>query len=99
MPPHPSDSSPHICLRSLISGHVQGVGYRYATQDKAQALGLLGWVRNCPDGRVEAMIEGDRAQVEALVDWFWSGPPGARVSEVRTESKPLQQFQRFEIWR
>ncbi len=84
-------------MRSLISGRVQGVGYRYSTQKKAMALGLAGWVRNLPDGRVEAVMEGDRAQVTSLVEWFQSGPPSAVVEAVSTEEQPVQNFEGFEI--
>lgn len=84
-------------MRSLISGHVQGVGYRYNTRKKAMALGLTGWVRNLPDGRVEAVVEGDHAQVNSLVEWFQSGPPAARVETVSTHEEQLQHFESFEI--
>ena len=86
-------------MRSLISGRVQGVGYRYNTQQKAAALGLTGWVRNLPDGRVEAAIEGNSAQVDNLVKWFQSGPPAAYVEAVNIEEEPLQNFEGFEIRR
>lgn len=88
-----------ICLRSLISGRVQGVGYRYSTKEKAMALGLAGWVRNLPDGRVEAVVEGDRAQVIRLVEWLQSGPPAARVDAVETQEQTPQHFKTFEIRR
>jgi acylphosphatase len=66
----------------LIAGRVQGVAYRQSTVDEARRLGLAGWVRNLPDGRVEAVAEGDRAQVEALVAWCRRGPRLARVDAV-----------------
>lgn len=66
-----------ICLRAVISGKVQGVGYRYSTRDKARSLGLVGWVRNLADGRVEAMTEGERRQVDIMMEWFKQGPPAA----------------------
>ena len=86
-----------ICVRSLISGRVQGVGYRYSTQQKAVTLGLTGWVRNLPDGRVEAVVEGKTAQVNSLVEWFQGGPRAAYVEAVSTEEEPLQNFEGFEI--
>ena len=92
-----SDSEKRVCVRSLISGRVQGVGYRYNTQQKAVALGLTGWVRNLPDGRVEAVVEGNSAQVDSLVEWFQSGPPAAGVEAVNIEEEPLQNFEGFEI--
>ena len=68
--------------RLIVSGLVQGVAFRAATMDEARRLGLSGWVRNLPDGRVEAEAEGDRAAVEALVAWCRVGPPAARVEDV-----------------
>jgi acylphosphatase len=69
----------------LISGRVQGVGFRWATQREGSRLGLRGWVRNLADGRVEVVAEGAEAQVEELVEWCRQGPAGARVSEVVVE--------------
>ena len=66
----------------LVSGMVQGVSFRYFTVEEARRLGLAGWVRNLADGRVEALAEGDRRAVEALVAWCRRGPPSARVDEV-----------------
>lgn len=88
-----------ICLKVLITGHVQGVGYRYSTREQATVLGLVGWVRNLPDGRVEAVIEGDRPQIKQMVEWFHSGPPAAKVTAVETEEQARQQFKIFEIRR
>ena len=62
-----------------ISGLVQGVFYRANMQRKAEELGLSGWVRNLPDGRVEAVAEGDEEALKKLIDWAWRGPPAARV--------------------
>ena len=65
-----------------ISGRVQGVCFRAATVDEAAAGGVAGWVRNTPDGRVEAMFEGEKPAVEAMIAWCRKGPPAARVSGV-----------------
>ena len=70
-----------------IEGVVQGVYYRYATQQKAEALGVNGWVRNRADGSVECLAEGEREAVEALSRWFHQGPPGARVEKVTTQEE------------
>ena len=81
-----------------ISGRVQGVGFRYATADEAWRLGLGGWVRNVDSGQVEAVFEGQREQVEAMLGWCAAGPPGAFVRDVRTVwDEPPEGLGRFEI--
>lgn len=72
--------------RFLVSGRVQGVFYRASTREQALALGLSGYARNLPDGRVEVVASGDDAALDALERWLWQGPPAARVDEVRRES-------------
>jgi acylphosphatase len=67
-----------------IEGLVQGVFYRYSTQQKAQELGVNGWVRNVRDGSVECLLEGEQNKVETLINWCHHGPPGARVQNVVT---------------
>lgn len=71
-----------VCLRCLISGRVQGVSFRAATRRHALGLGLKGWARNLPDGRVEVLACGGQDQVEQLREWLWTGPPLARVTDV-----------------
>jgi acylphosphatase len=66
----------------FISGIVQGVGYRYHCRRQAQTLGLAGWVRNLDDGRVEAVLQGSREQVESMIRWCYRGPSEARVTEI-----------------
>ncbi|MEJ2066887.1 MAG: acylphosphatase [Deltaproteobacteria bacterium] len=68
-----------------IEGIVQGVFFRYSTQQKAQELGVNGWVRNLLDGGVECLMEGNRDTVEALIRWCHHGPPGAHVEKVTTQ--------------
>lgn len=75
----------------LIKGRVQGVGYRWSTREKADALGLRGWVRNLKDGSVEACALGDRAVVEALIDWCKEGPAHADVSSVEVSWADSQE--------
>ena len=67
----------------IITGRVQGVGYRFYAQRKARELGVTGWVRNRRDGSVEAMVQGEAQQVEAMTAWARQGPPSAVVAEVR----------------
>ncbi|HEX7080117.1 MAG TPA: acylphosphatase [Gammaproteobacteria bacterium] len=72
-------------VRYLVSGRVQGVFYRASAASEARRLGLAGWARNLPDGRVEVVAAGDRRAVEALCAWLWKGPPAARVDGVTAE--------------
>jgi len=69
-------------VRVLISGKVQGVFFRAYTKEKADELGLVGWVRNTKDGRVEAVFEGAKEKVEAMIKWCRKGPPGSKVKKV-----------------
>jgi acylphosphatase len=64
----------------FVSGRVQGVFFRSETQDEALRHNITGWVRNLPDGRVEAIFEGEKDRVDSLIEFFRSGPPGARVT-------------------
>ncbi|HXF66610.1 MAG TPA: acylphosphatase [Burkholderiales bacterium] len=80
----------------LITGRVQGVGFRFFVERKARALGLCGWVRNRHDGSVEAVVQGAPEAVEAMVAAVRRGPPGAAVSGVR-ESEAEGEFSGFEI--
>jgi acylphosphatase len=68
--------------RFVISGHVQGVGFRYAVQNAAMREGVTGWVRNLPDGRVEAFVEGDDEAVTRVERAIRSGPSRSRVDKV-----------------
>jgi acylphosphatase len=66
----------------VVRGSVQGVFFRAETRDRARSLDLAGWVRNAPDGTVEAAFEGDDERVESMVAWCRRGPAGARVEGV-----------------
>ena len=70
------------CIHAFISGRVQGVFYRYSCREEAVRIGLGGWVSNLADGRVEAVAEGAREDVEKLIAWCRKGPRGASVSSV-----------------
>jgi acylphosphatase len=75
-----------VARRYLISGRVQGVGFRYFTEATAQREGVAGWVRNLPDRCVEIVAEGDADQVERFERAVRIGPPGARVDRVDVDS-------------
>lgn len=77
-------------LRLRITGRVQGVWYRGSTEREATRLGVHGWVRNLPDGSVEALLEGTPGAVRALVGWCRTGPPGARVAGVVETPEPVR---------
>jgi acylphosphatase len=66
----------------VVRGAVQGVFFRTETRNRARSLGVDGWVRNNPDGAVEAVFEGEDDRVDSMVDWCRRGPAGARVEEV-----------------
>ncbi|CBE69994.1 acylphosphatase [Candidatus Methylomirabilis oxygeniifera] len=87
----------HVRAHVLISGRVQGVCFRAYTVDEATAAGLIGWVRNTPDGRVEAAFEGEQLAVEAMIAWCRNGPPVARVSNVEVVWGEPQGEQGFGI--
>src|SRR5262249_21518890 len=72
----------------VVVGRVQGVAFRAYAVDEATRLGLSGWVRNRPDGTVEARAEGPSAGVDAFVAWCRHGPPAARVEDVRVSTVP-----------
>ena len=74
-----------VARRYLISGRVQGVGFRYFTKDAADREGVSGWVRNLPDGRVEALVEGEEEAVTRVERALWQGPGGARVAAVAVD--------------
>lgn len=82
----------------LVEGHVQGVSFRAYTEKKASELGLHGYVRNLPDGRVEVVAEGPEEHLQALEDWCWQGSPAAKVSLVRSGARPASgSFSGFSI--
>jgi acylphosphatase len=74
-----------------VSGRVQGVGYRDALCEQAERLGVRGWVRNCVDGSVEAILQGNHDSVKRLIDWARRGPPAARVSGLEESDAPATQ--------
>ena len=75
-----------VARRYIVSGRVQGVGFRYFTEGLAAREGLHGWVRNLPDGRVEIAAEGDAEALERFERHLRHGPPGARVEQVEIDN-------------
>ncbi|HEI8865510.1 TPA: acylphosphatase [Serratia odorifera] len=87
-----------ICIAAYVYGVVQGVGFRYNTQRKANALGLTGYARNLDDGSVEVLACGQQQQIDALVAWLKAGGPGsARVERVLVEPRGVEDFGGFGI--
>ena len=86
-----------VSLRLEISGRVQGVGFRYSMREEAMRRGVRGWVRNRRDGSVEALAQGEAAAVQALIDWARRGPPGARVTEMRSSALEEAAHHGFEL--
>jgi acylphosphatase len=81
-----------------VSGQVQGVFFRDSTRDKAELLGLNGWVRNLPDGRVEALFEGPSEKVREMVRWCKEGPSHAEVEDVDADFEPSRgDLKGFEV--
>jgi len=80
-----------------VSGRVQGVFYRASTRDKAQELGLKGWVKNQSDGTVYIEAEGEKAVLDQLIDWCKQGPPRAKVENVHYEVGEEMGFEKFEV--
>jgi len=83
-----------------VSGRVQGVFFRWYTREEALRLGVKGWVRNLPDGRVEAVFEGEKEAVEQMIEFCRRGPPAARVEKVEVSwETPTGEFSTFKIVR
>ncbi len=81
-----------------IEGRVQGVFFRASTREEARLLGLRGWVKNCRDGRVEAVFEGESQKVEEVLKWCNKGPAGASVTKVDvSREQPTNEFDTFSI--
>ena len=85
-------------FHALVSGEVQGVGFRYSAARKATSLRLFGWVRNTEEGDVEVWAEGDTRALEEFESWLWQGPSSARVCEVKVNpQQPRGWYVSFEI--
>jgi acylphosphatase len=86
-----------IARHVSVTGRVQGVFFRAWMRDQAIALGVTGWVRNCPDGRVDSHIEGEEAAVEQLIERMRKGPPAAKVEDVHVWDVELFDYDDFEV--
>lgn len=85
-------------LEIVVSGRVQGVWFRASTRDEARRLGLTGWVRNLPDGRVQAIFEGGEDRLRLMLDWCRVGPAGARVDQVDARwGAATDSFEEFSV--
>lgn len=91
-------SSQKVRAHVIVYGRVQGVNFRYETQRTANRKEVLGWVRNLPDGSVEAVFEGLEADVQAVLNWCEEGSPAARVDKLEvTWLAAEERFNDFEI--
>ncbi|MDZ7748773.1 MAG: acylphosphatase [Halofilum sp. (in: g-proteobacteria)] len=79
------------CMFCLVSGRVQGVAFRASARAEARRLGVTGWARNRPDGRVEVLACGERAALERFRQWLSEGPAPARVDDVTVEQRPFDE--------
>ena len=85
-------------IHLLVDGRVQGVYFRQGMMETAEKNNVLGWVRNLPNNKVEAILEGHDSNVDAVVEWARFGPAGAVVQELQvTEEKYIGEFSDFEI--
>ena len=85
-------------IRAIVSGRVQGVSFRASTATEARRLGIVGWVKNRPDGTVELEAEGPDDMVTALLAWCHEGPPAARVGHVTVvELAVIRREQSFDV--
>ena len=84
-------------MTALVSGQVQGVGFRYAVAQAARSRGVAGWARNRPDGTVEAVFEGDADAVESLERLCREGPRGSVVTDVEVEEETPEGLSGFEV--
>jgi acylphosphatase len=86
-----------IARHVSVTGRVQGVFFRAWARDQAIELGVTGWVRNCPDGRVDMHIEGEEAAVQKMIERLRRGPPSAQVDDVHLWDVETFDFDDFEV--
>lgn len=90
-------TEPATAIRARVRGRVQGIGFRYATVERARELGVMGWVRNGGDGEVLVHAEGPPEAVEQLAAFLAEGPPGAAVEEVESEKAKVEGHEQFAV--
>lgn len=88
---------PRVGRHVRVTGRVQGVFFRSWTAEQARALGVTGWVRNCPDGSVEAHIAGTADAVQTMIDHMRDGPPHAMVSQLQIDEVDPESDQGFSV--
>ena len=86
-----------IARRAIVSGRVQGVGFRFFAERAARRTGVRGWVRNLPDGSVETVVEGEEPAVMCYLDEIRKGPLGGRVTDIRVEDRDPERLESFHI--
>jgi acylphosphatase len=86
-----------MARRLVIRGRVQGVGFRYAMLEAAASRGVTGWVRNRRDGSVEALVQGEADELDAVVAWCRRGPPAARVLDVEVHVAATEARSAFDL--
>ena len=85
-------------LQIKVYGRVQGVFFRSSVKEKAENLGIYGWVKNEPDGTVSIVIQGPENSLKELIKWCYNGIGGARVTKIESEPiEPREKFEKFEI--
>ena len=93
--PNPVPPLAKICKRCIVTGRVQGVGYRAATQHQAHALNIAGYVKNLSDGSVEVVACGAEHDINEFCAWLWQGPRLAQVDDVQCDSVTEQGWRGF----
>lgn len=81
----------------FIKGKVQGVFFRKNTKNKADELGISGWVKNLADGRVEAVFEGEKNKVKKMIDWCYKGSSASKVEKIEVNKQKEQDLKGFQI--
>ncbi|WP_048306514.1 acylphosphatase [Halomonas sp. PR-M31] len=83
------------CVKAVVSGRVQGVGFRYDVKKRAEELSLTGHASNLTNGDVEVTVCGEKEKVDQLIEWLWQGPPAAQVTQVQIESSDWHDYSGF----